>query len=206
MTMPYRLDDLINAVTEDAADGDPVDAVARAVETAAQLGELADHLVGHFVDEARKSGASWADIGAHMGVTRQAAQKRFVPPKTEDPEPVPPSSFDRFSDAAREAAVAAIGRARKAQRDSVGGEDLFLGLLDQLDSVAEQAFEAFEVPLEHVRDAAIKAFGQPASPFETDQTDEADRGRRGRRGRQSRQRSRGRRDPQDRRGNRRRRR
>ena len=42
------------------------------------LGDVADHLIGHFVDQARRSGASWTDIGRSMGVTRQAAQKRFV--------------------------------------------------------------------------------------------------------------------------------
>ena len=43
------------------------------------LRELADHLIGHFVDQARKAGASWTEIGQSMGVTKQAAQKRFVP-------------------------------------------------------------------------------------------------------------------------------
>lgn len=43
------------------------------------LGEVADHLIGHFVDQARRSGASWTEIGKCMGVTKQAAQKRFVP-------------------------------------------------------------------------------------------------------------------------------
>src|ERR1700743_3990804 len=42
------------------------------------LGEVADHLIGHFVDQARRSGASWTDIGKSMGVTKQASQKRFV--------------------------------------------------------------------------------------------------------------------------------
>ena len=38
---------------------------------------LADHLgdvaevVGHFVDQARRAGASWSDIGRSMGVTKQ---------------------------------------------------------------------------------------------------------------------------------------
>jgi hypothetical protein len=35
------------------------------------LSEVADHLIGHFVDQAR-SGASWTDIGESMGVTKQA--------------------------------------------------------------------------------------------------------------------------------------
>ena len=31
------------------------------------------------MDQARESGASWTEIGKCMGVTKQAAQKRFVP-------------------------------------------------------------------------------------------------------------------------------
>ena len=52
------------------------------------LGDVADHLIGHFVDQARRSGASWTDIGSSMGVTKQAAQKRFVP-KAEATRPRP---------------------------------------------------------------------------------------------------------------------
>ena len=41
-----------------------------AVLAADHLGEVADHLIGHFVDQARRSGASWTDIGRSMGVTQ----------------------------------------------------------------------------------------------------------------------------------------
>ena len=74
---PVRLDELINYIKSTA--GTPLDQVSAAVQTSEHLGELADHLIGHFVDQARKSGASWTEIGQSMGVTKQAAQKRFVP-------------------------------------------------------------------------------------------------------------------------------
>ena len=57
-----------------------------AMRVSEHLDELADHLIGHFVDQARKAGASWTEIGQSMGVTKQAAQKRFVPKATEWPE------------------------------------------------------------------------------------------------------------------------
>ena len=41
--------------------------------------DIAARLVGHFVDQARRSGASWTEIGRSMGVTKQAAQQRSVP-------------------------------------------------------------------------------------------------------------------------------
>jgi hypothetical protein len=43
---------------------------------AQQIEELTDAL-GYFVRGARKEGATWADIGRELGVTRSAAQQRF---------------------------------------------------------------------------------------------------------------------------------
>ena len=40
---------------------------------------MADQLITHFVSEARGAGLSWTQIGERMGVTKQAARKRFVP-------------------------------------------------------------------------------------------------------------------------------
>ena len=74
---PVRLDEMINAIK--TVHGDVLDQLADAVLAAEHLGEIADHLIGHFVDQARRSGASWTYIGKSMGVTKQAAQKRFVP-------------------------------------------------------------------------------------------------------------------------------
>jgi hypothetical protein len=51
------------------------------------------------VDQARRSGATWSQIGEAMGVTKQAAQKRFVPGKFGD--------FSRFTDRARNTMAAA---------------------------------------------------------------------------------------------------
>ncbi|MBD0863326.1 Clp protease N-terminal domain-containing protein [Gordonia sp. zg691] len=73
---PIRLDDLITAIR--TVHDDPLDQLADAVLAAQHLDEVADSLIGHFVDRARRSGASWTAIGARMGVSKQAAQKRFV--------------------------------------------------------------------------------------------------------------------------------
>ena len=69
MTNPVRLDDLITHVIEQHPDGDALQHLADAVETSSHLGEVADHLIGHFVDQARRSGASWTEIGQHTGST-----------------------------------------------------------------------------------------------------------------------------------------
>src|SRR5215471_11504915 len=72
MTGPVRLDDLIEAIKK--VHSDPLEQLTDAVIAADHLGDVADHLVGHFVDQARRSGASWTDIGRSMGVTKQVAQ------------------------------------------------------------------------------------------------------------------------------------
>lgn len=73
--MPLTLQDLVASVeaTRDA----PLDQLAEASTTARHLEELSDALVTHFVESCRSIGASWADIGERLGVTRQAVQRRF---------------------------------------------------------------------------------------------------------------------------------
>src|SRR5687767_10994740 len=109
---PIRLDDLIHGIR--TAHDDVLEQLTSAVVVADHLGELADHLIGHFVDQARRSGASWTDIGRSMGVTKQAARKRFIP---KDPTEGADASadFTRFTPRARNAVVAAHDEARTAR-------------------------------------------------------------------------------------------
>src|SRR5690349_25150611 len=94
-----RLDDLIDAITK--VHDQPLDQLTDAMIASDHLGDLADHLIGHFVDQARRSGASWAEIGRSMGVSKQAAQKRFVPNKSVTVEIDAEASFERFTPRAR---------------------------------------------------------------------------------------------------------
>src|SRR6202142_90194 len=98
-----RLDDLIRAIK--MVHEDALEQLSDAVLAADHLGEVADHLIGHFVDQARRSGASWTEIGRSMGVTKQAAQKRFVakPPSTSTSSA---EGFARFTQQARNTLVA----------------------------------------------------------------------------------------------------
>ena len=110
---PVRLDDLIDVIKRVHAE--PLDQLTDAVLAAESLGEIADHLIGHFVDQARRSGASWTEIGKCMGVTKQAAQKRFVP-KTPDFESAaldPNAGFGRFTPRARNVVVVAQNKAQR---------------------------------------------------------------------------------------------
>lgn len=87
-TNSVRLGDLIDGIRQTRSD--PLDQLADAVMIAEHLGEVADQLIGHFVDQARRAGSSWKEIGASMGVSKQAAQKRFVAKSADLPRSTPP--------------------------------------------------------------------------------------------------------------------
>src|SRR5215468_6362802 len=110
ITGPVRLDDLIEAIKK--VHSDALDQLQDAVIAAEHLGDVADHLIGHFVDQARRSGASWTDIGKSMGVTRQAAQKRFVPKESADLDPS--QGLSRYTPRARNVVMAAHNAAKAA--------------------------------------------------------------------------------------------
>ncbi|GDY84116.1 hypothetical protein SAVCW2_33150 [Streptomyces avermitilis] len=104
------------------------------------LGDVADHLIGHFVDQARRSGASWTDIGKSMGVTRQAAQKRFVPKAEVDLDPS--QGFSRYTERARNVVLAAHNEAKAAGNAESLPEHLVLGLLAEPEALAAKAVTA----------------------------------------------------------------
>jgi len=144
---PVRLDDLITAITRNQPG--ELDRLSDAVLLADHLGELSDHLIGHFVDQARRSGASWTEIGRSMGVTKQAVQKRFVA------KPEPLQAFERFSGPAREAVIASMNRAKALGNAEIQPGHLILGLLDVPEAVAARALQAQEVTLDRARDAVL---------------------------------------------------
>ncbi|MFE6491083.1 Clp protease N-terminal domain-containing protein [Streptomyces sp. NPDC057748] len=161
-THPVRLDELIEAIKK--VHTDALDQLSDAVIAADHLGDVADHLIGHFVDQARRSGASWTDIGKSMGVTRQAAQKRFV---AKDPGEVsdldPSQGFSRFTPRAKNVVMAAQNEARTAHNDEVGTAHLALGLLSEPEGLAAAFVKAQGISLEDVRRAATEALPPAAA-------------------------------------------
>ena len=152
LTQPVRLDELIHAISK--AHPAPLEQLSDAVLVGDHLGELADHLIGHFVDQARRSGASWTEIGGAMGVTKQAAQKRFVPKSPSEPSGLDPSQgFNRFTDRARNVVVTAQNDARAGRHAEILPAHLVLALLTQPDALASKTIVAQGVTLEHVREA-----------------------------------------------------
>lgn len=149
ITNPVSLDELIRVIKDIHTDA--LDQLTDAMLAAESLGEVADHLIGHFVDQARRSGASWTDIGRCMGVTKQAAQKRFVP-KTEPEMMDPNQGFGRFTPRARNAVVAAQNAAHQAGNYEITPDHLLMGLLTEPKGLSTAMLSA-----QHVDAASVQA-------------------------------------------------
>ena len=118
---PIPLDNLIAYVKALHPQGDPLDRLSDAMTVSVRLDEESDALIGYFVDQARHSGASWSQIGMSMGVTKQAAQQRFV----RDLVPEGQQIFSRFTQRARNTLGAA---GRIAAPDAIGAAHLAAAL------------------------------------------------------------------------------
>ena len=150
------LDELITRVKSHAPEGTALDHLSEAVAVSNELGELADHLVGHFVDQARRSGASWTMIGQSMGVTKQAAQKRFV---------AGDSSLDRFTDRARVVLLKAQSEARSRGEKEVTSVHLLLGFCAEWQGIAGQVIEATGASKDALAEAAAAALAPIGPPY-----------------------------------------
>ena len=118
---------------------DELEQLTTAVVAADHLDELADHLIGHFVDQARRSGASWTEIGRAMGVTKQAARKRFLPKDPGDlNDPDANRDFSRFTPRAKNAVMAAHAAAHATGSAEILPAHLVLGLLSEPDAHRRQ--------------------------------------------------------------------
>ncbi|MFZ2529604.1 MAG: Clp protease N-terminal domain-containing protein [Rhodococcus sp. (in: high G+C Gram-positive bacteria)] len=157
MTTP-RLDDLIDGIRTGYPD-QPLDQLTAAVLAAEHLSEISDHLIGHFVDQARRSGASWTEIGGCMGVTKQAAQQRFTPKADAN-------MFTRFTPRARTAVVRSQEEARAAHLTEIGAAHLLVGLTTDPDNLAMRALAEQGAPADAIRAAAEATL--PAGDPDTD--------------------------------------
>jgi Clp amino terminal domain, pathogenicity island component len=126
---PISLDELITYVKTLTPEGGPLDNLSDAVSVGAGLDETSDALIGHFVDQARRAGSSWSQIGASMGVSKQAAQKRFVA-QWESAE------FSRFTQRSRNVLAAAARIAAGAGAATIDASHLAAGLLSEPDGLA----------------------------------------------------------------------
>ena len=148
-----RLDDLIQAIK--TVHTDSLDQLSDAMLAADHLGDVADHLIGHFVDQARRSGASWTDIGKAMGVSKQAAQKRFVAKDTLELNSN--QGFSRFTPRARNVVVASQNAAREAGNTEIRTGHLTLGLPSEPESIAVGTLVSQGISADSVREIATRS-------------------------------------------------
>ena len=72
------LDALIDGVRNGFEQAPALDRLTRAIDLANEVAELGENLVGFYVDEARRGGATWQEIGERLGVSRQAVHKKHA--------------------------------------------------------------------------------------------------------------------------------
>jgi hypothetical protein len=113
-----RLDDLIAIARAAAGSDDAIAQLSAAAGLKSDVDDLTDALLGHFVDQARRAGCSWSQIGSALGVSKQAAQQKHT------------ASFDfsRFTERARTALVEADACSHRLGHAYVGTEHVLAGL------------------------------------------------------------------------------
>jgi hypothetical protein len=146
---PVPLDNLIAYVKTLHPEGGPLENVSDAFAVSEQLNEQSDAVLGYFVDQARRSGLSWSQIGAAMGVSKQAAQKRFVPPASKVSDMMP-ESVKPFSQFTARAARTLAAAGRLAAPSPMSSAHLAAALLAEPGGFAANAIAAAGVAPEQL--------------------------------------------------------
>jgi len=168
---PVPLDNLIAYVKTLRPDGGPLENVSDAFAVSEQLDEQSDALLGYFVDQARRSGLSWSQIGGAMGVSKQAAQKRFVPGQaSEHLLAADFKKFSRFTDravrvlfAADRLAAGGAGDGPSAEHLPIGAAELSAAFFSEPEGLAAKAITAAGLTPEQVY-AAVGVGPAPQLP------------------------------------------
>ena len=146
MSPTPELQDLIQSVRDEAPAGDPLAQLATASEYASGLSQLGDRLLDHFVQECRQAGMSWAELSGALGVSKQAAHKRFT---------ATPPRFERFTERARTVVQNSIEQAKELGHPSVEPEHLLLAQYTEPASVAAVTLARLGVERDHVLSAVL---------------------------------------------------
>lgn len=151
-----RLSALVRFVEEHSPAGDPLDHVETACTTARELSDAADRLINHFVMQARSAGLSWTQIGARMGVTKQAARKRFpIRDIPLEPAAAKAKAFGAYTEPAKRAVALAQRAAQEHHHHYIGPEHLLLGLCAQRTGSAGQILTAAGLDLDELASAVV---------------------------------------------------
>ncbi len=151
MTPGPSLEDLIATVRADAGSDDVLAQLATASRTVAEMEEVADAALAHFVDQCRRSGRSWSEISKALGVTKQAAHKRFSVPPT----------LERFTARARAVLPGAVAEALRLHHNYVGTEHILLALFADPESISAKVLAGLEITHAQV-DERVRAVAGPS--------------------------------------------
>jgi ATP-dependent Clp protease ATP-binding subunit ClpA len=142
---------LVDAVRQQAP-GAPLDRVEAALTVSEELASCADELIGQFVEEARRAGCSWTEIGQRIGVSKQAARQRFADPRRRAPK----AWSCRLSAPCGGCLEAARREAAADGAAEVGTHHQLIGLFHE--GVAAAVLEELGVRADAVRAAARELF------------------------------------------------
>lgn len=106
-----------------------------AARIAGDLQALADDLVEDYVEHCRMHGYTWAEIGSVLGVTRQAAQQRFLAPHREYAQ-------EEFTEELRRAMTAVKQVAVQHRNNYIGTEHLLWGITEEDNSATRLLTES----------------------------------------------------------------
>ena len=158
MTPAPTLQELIQEVVQDAPNDDPLKRLETAAGMIHSLSDVGDAALGYFVDQARRAGHSWSEIGESLGVSKQAAQQRQVA-RTGGLTSV---TFERFTERARRVVAASEERARELQHNYIGTEHLLLAQFSMPEAIAAQVLTESGLSEDAVRQAIRDAVGEGA--------------------------------------------
>lgn len=147
---------LIDGVKADASGEEALLQLSQASKTVSDLEQVGDALLGHFVDQCRRSGHSWSEISKALGVSKQAAHKRF----TFD---VP--TFERFTERARNVISRSEVEAHHLGHGFVGTEHILLALFEITDGLAFKVLEEVGISKSMVEEHVLELIKR-ATPSE----------------------------------------
>ncbi|MDX6236501.1 MAG: hypothetical protein QOG10_1316 [Kribbellaceae bacterium] len=160
MTPGPNLQELIDTIRRDTGSDDVLEQLATASSTIGELTSTSDAALGYFVDRARGAGKSWVEISAVLGVSKQAAHKRFAVSWTTRP------AFEHYTKRTQRVVEAASGIALGRNHAYVGTEHLLLAFYTEPEALATKLLVARGITEETVDAAVTAVIPRGATPYE----------------------------------------
>ncbi|HUY23989.1 MAG TPA: Clp protease N-terminal domain-containing protein [Candidatus Saccharimonadales bacterium] len=151
MAPAQSLEEVIRQVEADSVSPDPLERLRTASSVVGQMSDTGDAALGYFVDQARRVGNSWSEIGDALGVSKQAAQQRHTRPTTA----LNGVTFERFTPRARNVMAAALPAAVELGHLFVGTEHLLLAQYAEPEGISGRILLGAGLSRERVKQAIL---------------------------------------------------